>query len=172
MQHSSALYHLDVFVPAISKGNNTSTWLTLSKHSVDRASNVIARHQVPKQSLKAIVRLLPPINRGRNDQVFSKMLLPRRVSKGLVDLSTVVTGVTMLQLPGDPILQDGVCHIAKQSTVAFMPPTPLAGRQDSSGWLLARVTLPPMNRGVSSACLWESLFRLDKKAFGLKPHEE
>jgi len=33
-----------------------------------------------------------------------------------------VIGVTMLQLPGDPALQDGVCHIAKQPMVAFMPP--------------------------------------------------
>jgi len=31
------------------------------------------------------------------------------------------------------------------------------------------VRLPGPRAGVSSAYLWESLFTLDKKAFGLKP---
>jgi len=43
--------------------------------------------------------------------------------------SPIVTGVTMLQLPRAPVLQDGGCHIAKRPTVAFMLPTPLAVRQ-------------------------------------------
>ena len=73
MQQPGVLYHLDVSVPVASRPNNTSTRLTLSKDSVDRAFNVIAKHQVPKQSLKAIVRLL---RFAHNDPVFTKMTLP------------------------------------------------------------------------------------------------
>jgi hypothetical protein len=46
MQHSSALYHLGVSVPAISKGNNTSTWLILSKHY--RACSLLCQLLAPR----------------------------------------------------------------------------------------------------------------------------
>ena len=74
MQQPGVLYHLDVSVPIASRWNNTSTRLTLSKDSVDRASSVIATPIYRgKQSLQAAVRLL---RFARNDQVFTKMLPP------------------------------------------------------------------------------------------------